>query len=334
VGLLIADTNQWHTVTDAAAYARWSPAIILRAHDGSGADPAYAAALAAVRAEPAIRSVGHYGYINPTLDAFTQGAGFAQVVQASGGLHPGDFVSFDCETGSGDQTALAEAWLAGCRSVLHENAADEFGYSNADFWAASLPGVQVAHRWIAAYGQAQPTLGETLWQYTDTATVPGIAGPCDCSIFDGTIGAFLALLGAAPVTYPTPPGGAVPQMLTNCVCLVPTPSGKGYWEVQADGGVFTHGDAAFHGSMGGKTLNAAVVAAAGTPDGNGYWLAAADGGVFAFGDAGFFGSMGGKPLNEPVVGIEATPTGKGYWLVAKDGGVFSFGDAAFEGAGL
>jgi peptidoglycan/xylan/chitin deacetylase (PgdA/CDA1 family) len=110
------------------------------------------------------------------------------------------------------------------------------------------------------------------------------------------------------------------------------PAASGYWLAAADGGVFTFGDAGFHGSMGGVRLNQPVVGIAATPTGQGYWLAAADGGVFTFGDAGFHGSMGAVRLNQPVVGIAATPTGQGYWLVAADGGVFSFGDAAFHGS--
>jgi hypothetical protein len=85
--------------------------------------------------------------------------------------------------------------------------------------------------------------------------------------------------------------------------MAATPDGKGYWLVAADGGVFSFGDASFHGSMGGSHLNAPVVGLAATPDGMGYWLAAKDGGVFSFGTAPFEGSMGGTRLNAPVVGI-------------------------------
>ena len=105
----------------------------------------------------------------------------------------------------------------------------------------------------------------------------------------------------------------------------------GYWEVAADGGIFSFGDAAFHGSMGGTPLNAPIVGMAATPSG-GYWEVAADGGIFSFGDAAFHGSMGGTPLNAPIVGMAATPSGGGYWEVAADGGIFSFGDAAFHGS--
>jgi len=107
---------------------------------------------------------------------------------------------------------------------------------------------------------------------------------------------------------------------------------QGYWEVGADGGIYSFGTAHFYGSMGGTPLNAPIVGIASTADGEGYWLVARDGGVFAFGDAHFYGSMGGSRLNQPIVGIASTPDGEGYWLVARDGGVFAFGDAHFYGS--
>jgi CHAP domain len=108
-------------------------------------------------------------------------------------------------------------------------------------------------------------------------------------------------------------------------------AGSGYRLVASDGGVFAFG-AQFYGSMGGKHLNAPIVATATTSKGNGYWLVGSDGGVFAFGGAHYFGSMGGRHLNAPIVGIAATPDGNGYWLVGSDGGVFAFGDARFYGS--
>jgi secreted trypsin-like serine protease len=111
---------------------------------------------------------------------------------------------------------------------------------------------------------------------------------------------------------------------------VPTASGRGAWMVAADGGVFSLGDAAFHGSTGAMRINSPVVGLASTPSGRGYWLVAADGGVFAFGDAAFRGSMGGTTLNAPVVGMVSD--GAGYLLVAADGGVFNYGDTPFAGS--
>ena len=111
-----------------------------------------------------------------------------------------------------------------------------------------------------------------------------------------------------------------------------TPNRGGYWMVAADGGVFSFGSARFHGSLGGKFLNAPVNGMASSRSGKGYWLVAWDGGIFTFGDARFFGSTGAMRLNRPVVAMAPTPSGKGYWLVASDGGVFTFGDAHFYGS--
>ncbi len=86
---------------------------------------------------------------------------------------------------------------------------------------------------------------------------------------------------------------------STIVGITATPTGKGYWLVGSDGGVFAFGDAAFCGSMGGSHLRRPIVGIAATPTGKGYWLVGSDGGVFAFGDATFRGSLGGAPV-EPT----------------------------------
>ena len=106
----------------------------------------------------------------------------------------------------------------------------------------------------------------------------------------------------------------------------------GYWLNATDGGVFSFGNAQFHGSTGGMVLNQPVVGMAATHDAGGYWEVATDGGVFSFGDAQFHGSTGSIRLNKPMVGMAVTPDGGGYWLVASDGGIFAYGDAGFFGS--
>ncbi|HEV3362933.1 MAG TPA: hypothetical protein VG795_02125 [Acidimicrobiia bacterium] len=112
---------------------------------------------------------------------------------------------------------------------------------------------------------------------------------------------------------------------------VVTPSGAGYYMVASDGGIFTFGDAAFHGSMGDRKLNAPVQSLVPDGDGDGYWLVASDGGIFAF-RAGFKGSMGATRLNRPVTGM--VRAGTGYLMVGEDGGIFDFsGDpTSFKGS--
>ncbi len=125
-----------------------------------------------------------------------------------------------------------------------------------------------------------------------------------------------------------------PAQLSTLPGSTGQPSGGvgGYWINAADGGVFSFGNAQFHGSMGGIPLNAPVVGIAATHDANGYWEVASDGGVFSFGDANFYGSTGSIRLNKAMVAMAVTPDGGGYWLVAADGGIFAYGDAGFYGS--
>ena len=127
-------------------------------------------------------------------------------------------------------------------------------------------------------------------------------------------------------------GAPIGRLRAPIVGMDSTPSGKGYWLVATDGGVFCFGDAKFYGSTGAIHLNRPIVGIASTPSGQGYWLVASDGGIFCFGDADFRGSTGARHLNRPIVGMASTRTGDGYWLVASDGGIFSFGDAKFYGS--
>jgi Peptidase family M23 len=141
------------------------------------------------------------------------------------------------------------------------------------------------------------------------------------------------LIAAVLVTFePGVVAHAADTTSTPIVAVVPTKSGSGYWEVTAQGAVYSYGDAIYHGGANTLKLNQSVVGAARTPTGGGYWLVAADGGVFAYGDAGFYGSAATLNLVQPVVGMAATATGKGYWLVASDGGIFAYGDAGFYGS--
>jgi hypothetical protein len=66
--------------------------------------------------------------------------------------------------------------------------------------------------------------------------------------------------------------------------MAATPSGHGYWLVASDGGIFSFGDAVFHGSGVGSS-SGPVVGMVATPTGGGYSLIAADGSRDAFGAA-------------------------------------------------
>ena len=231
-----------------------------------------------------------------------------------------------------------DAWSAGVLSEIASRGLTTMSYSiDPKDW--TLPGVQaIADRVVgAAFPDAVVDMHDAGGDRSQTvAALPQIITRLRAMGYS-----FVSICGAAPVarpqvtaTYPFGDAPAAGVAVTSNLPLVgvAAPDGAGYWEVASDGGIFSFGDASFHGSMGGTPLNAPIVGMAGTPDGAGYWEVASDGGIFSFGDASFHGSMGGTPLNVPIVGMAGTPDGAGYWEVASDGGIFSFGDASFHGS--
>jgi ribosomal protein L24E len=110
--------------------------------------------------------------------------------------------------------------------------------------------------------------------------------------------------------------------------MASTTSGHGYWLVARDGGIFSFGDAKFHGSTGSIRLNQPIVGIVRYPTGTGYTMVARDGGIFAFGVRRFFGSLPGSGVHvSDVVGMAQTGSGLGYWIVRSGGQVYAFGNA-------
>jgi uncharacterized delta-60 repeat protein len=133
--------------------------------------------------------------------------------------------------------------------------------------------------------------------------------------------------------------GSVPHLMdwrvpAPIVDIEPSPSGNGYWLLNANGVVVQSGDAADLRVLQFPNLGAGERAAAlsATPSGTGLWIFTTWGRVITVGDAPHLGDMAGTPLNGPVLDGAVSPTGQGYWMVGSDGGIFSFGDARFFGS--
>jgi hypothetical protein len=146
---------------------------------------------------------------------------------------------------------------------------------------------------------------------------------------DGGIFAFgdAGFYGSLPGLGLHPAGSGLPHSLAAPVVgMVPSTTGRGYFMVGSDGGVFAFGDAHFAGSCPGIG-GCAGTAVAVMPDatGNGYWLVTSLGDVYAFGDAPFEGNAPPEPVS--VTDAVASPGGEGYWILYSNGAVFSFGDA-------
>jgi hypothetical protein len=111
--------------------------------------------------------------------------------------------------------------------------------------------------------------------------------------------------------------------------IVATPSGKGYYIVLEDGGVFSFGDAVFFGSTGGKRpgghhLTGIALHRNGNNAVDGYWLLGADGAIYTFGSAPFLGNGGIDPLRRRATSLVSLPSAgptQGYAWVLEDGTV-------------
>jgi hypothetical protein len=203
--MLIADTNEFHPLVDAVAYrdsreadGTNHPIIIMRvSYSITHIDLAYARNVRAARAAGLL--IGHYGYMVAGADAAAQGKFFAHIVATTAGFKPGDTIWCDDEEGLDNQTDRAVQWLVAARGVLHDHGQDEGVYSGSNFWVAHLGSLPSGlNRWVAAYSPVDPKLaGEDLWQFTDARDVPGVSGPCDASIYKGTVDDWLKMIGAS-----------------------------------------------------------------------------------------------------------------------------------------
>lgn len=214
--LLIADTNEFHPLTNGKSYRDTRepdgtnhPVVIMRAtYSNDHLDLAYSTSIAEARAAKLL--VGHYGYMVGGVDAASQGHFFGSTVKAHGGLKTGDTIWCDDEEGAGDQTARVKAFLAAAHALLGDPVKDEGVYAGAAFYdahnLAKLPSGVL--RWIAAYDQSDPGIaGEDLWQFTDKRSISGVVGLCDASIFKGTVDSLMRLVGVkGPFRHMIQPG--------------------------------------------------------------------------------------------------------------------------------
>jgi hypothetical protein len=141
--------------------------------------------------------LGAPGDLPPVLD-----------LEVTGGLRPADLI------------AWAKAFLAEAKRLTGRV---PMIYTSPGFWKSSMANSTAftAHPlWIATWGPKPILAGGwtryAFWQYTDKATVPGMAGPVDMSVFNGTLDQLRALAGM-PAVPPPAPKPTVPTALTASV---------------------------------------------------------------------------------------------------------------------
>ena len=98
------------------------------------------------------------------------------------------------------------------------------------------------------------------------------------------------------------------------VALESTPTGDGYWLVASDGGIFTFGDAQFHGSAAADRRDP-VVGMAADPNTGGYWIITSEGQAIARGPVSTDPAPSPQCRIDPV--IAGAFTTDGAWLVTR-----------------
>lgn len=184
--VLMADVSEFQPDIADAAYLRWSPAIVIRAAYGASHDDHawYGGARRADLLSGGAQFLGIYQYIVAGQDVTAQAQAFVRLL--GGKLNKGEVPIADIEEGQGSQ---AQRWRTWAHVVSSELGFDPWDYSGANF--ANSTGLSPVD-WVASYGTREPAGSHTLWQFTDSFSVPGI-GTADCSVFHGSINDLAAL---------------------------------------------------------------------------------------------------------------------------------------------
>lgn len=296
------DVSEWQGRVDwpAVALAGVDFAVVRAAYGLHHPDLTFADNWAAVANVHLLR--GGYMWFKASQNPIDQADYFAA---AMGPLGPDDlapWADFEREPGESDSTidGRPPREALGRLAVFLDELEHRTGhiptiYTGPAFWR-SIPGSNDPH-WaryplaIAHYTNAVrpdvplPWGDFTYWQHSSAGNVPGIPGNVDLDI------SLVNLLTSRPGT---PKEHPYMGLNAPVVTVVASPTGGGYWEVAADGGVFAFGDATpiDNGGLVEKKLVAPITGAAATRSGEGLWLCAGDGGIFALGDAVFKGHAG------------------------------------------
>ena len=162
----------------------------IKATEGiSEVDPQFQANWSGAHAAGLLR--GAYHFYDPGADPHQQAESFLSVVRPGAGALP---PALDVETSGEPSEILAgiQVWLT---AVEQATGRAPVLYTNPSFWAGLGTGASGFGRfplWIAEYGVTAPKVPEgwttwTFWQFSESGSVPGIQGPVDLDLFQGTL---------------------------------------------------------------------------------------------------------------------------------------------------
>lgn len=186
--ILGIDISRHQGAPDLAAVRRSGRSfVVVKATEGTGwTDPEFAASRS--RAHDAGLVVGLYHFARAG-DARVEAAAFAGAV---GHLLAGEFAVLDWEVSAPDPVDWCAAWLTatgdalGVRPLVYLNQASR---DRCDWTPVVRAGVAL---WLARYDGSTDACPSGCWpaltmkQYSETGTVPGVAGPVALDVFYGT----------------------------------------------------------------------------------------------------------------------------------------------------
>jgi len=191
-----------------------------------------------------------------------------------------------------------------------------FSFGGAQFYGST--GSLVLQRPIVGIAATPDRLG-----YWLVASDGGVFTFGDASYYGSVPG-----LGIAPA-------GTVlsgPALTAPIVGIIPSPDGRGYLLIGADGGVFAFGDATYEGSCYQVPCgsNTAVAAAVADKTGNGYWFLMTNGTSYNFGDASPSCSV--PPQTVPVTSASGPGNSVTYDYLFANGWALDCGNTFFGSA--
>ena len=203
----------------------------VKASEGTGyTNPYFAKDFAALAANKMVR--GAYHFARPAAGTANAVAQARYFISATGKLGtPGDLPPvLDLEATGGlapaDLIAWTKAFLAEAKRLTGRM---PMVYASPGFWTSAMANSTAFTAyplWVATWGPKPILAGGwktyAFWQYTDKATVPGMPGPVDMSVFNGTLDQLRAManlpsVAPPPAPKPTEPKPTVPTALSGSV---------------------------------------------------------------------------------------------------------------------
>lgn len=206
------DVNHYHPLVNASVmYDAGYSFVGMKATQGlTYVDPTFTSNRAAARSQPFDLLV-HYHFCAPG-DPIAQAEHFMDVV---GSLRGNERLAFDLEDDKTGKPAVDIVWTTAFVTRLLGGVCTDrrlINYTSRRVWLQlGNPQWDLASEtdlWLPRYGPDEPeipspwkALGRTwsFWQNSEDAVVPGVAGPCDASLFNGDVAALRAYVALSPV---------------------------------------------------------------------------------------------------------------------------------------